>query len=85
MENIDFLSEEAHSEIYLLVACFSLGAKGMQRQSPVMLKAPGMEQEDTTDKMLYNMQDLGFLHQTTMQTPGSFVTTEPANIKLIKF
>lgn len=34
MENIDFLSEEAHSETHLLRAFFSLEANGMQRQSP---------------------------------------------------
>lgn len=81
MENIDFLSEEAHSETHLLRAFFSLEAKGLQNKAPfpAMLKAPGMEQEDNTETRLYNMQDLGFLHQTTTQTPAS---TEPANIKL---
>lgn len=79
MENIDFLSEEAHSEMHLLMACYSLGAKGMQRHSPVMLRAPGIEQEDVTDTRLYNMEDLGFLHQTTMQTPASSVSHHRAS------
>lgn len=39
-----------------------------------MLKAPLMEQEDNTEISLHKMQDLVLLHQTTTQTPVSYVS-----------
>lgn len=83
MENIDLLSEEAHSEMHLLRACCSLEAKGMQRQSLFPCHVEGSRsrkitliQGSITCKIL-----VPYTKPQCRLLPPLSATTEPANIK----